>query len=114
MPSRSKPSAKPKPSATTPWKGSRTCASASQQVRTPTSSSKRQTKNLVIPWRKFSLSIRPLTERRLESAMLFNYRYVRHDIEKFQTWLDHLVKKVWCRSAGAYSLNLLHTELKAV
>jgi hypothetical protein len=46
--------------------------------------------------------------------MLFNYRYVPHDIEKFQTWLDHLVKEVWCRSAGDYSVDLLHPELKAV
>jgi hypothetical protein len=46
--------------------------------------------------------------------MLFNYRYVNHDIEKFQTWLDHLVKVVWCRSAGDYSLALLHPVLKEV
>jgi hypothetical protein len=46
--------------------------------------------------------------------MLFNYRYVQHDIDKFQSWLDHLVKTVWCRSGGAYSLNLLHSDLKAV
>ncbi len=46
--------------------------------------------------------------------MLFNYRYVTHDIEKFQTWLDHLVKTVWCRNGGAYSLSLLHADLKAV
>jgi hypothetical protein len=46
--------------------------------------------------------------------MLFNYRYVTHDIEKFQTWLDHLVKVVWCRNGGVYSLDLLHPDLKAV
>ena len=46
--------------------------------------------------------------------MLFNYRYVTHDIEKFQTWLDHLVKVVWCRNGGAYSLDLLHADMKAV
>ncbi|ADB19084.1 conserved hypothetical protein [Pirellula staleyi DSM 6068] len=46
--------------------------------------------------------------------MLFNYRYVNHDIEKFQVWLDHLVKKVWCRNGGEYSLSLLHPDLKAV
>ena len=46
--------------------------------------------------------------------MLFNYRYVEHDIEKFQTWLDHLVKEVWCRKSGNYSLDLLHPDLKAV
>ena len=46
--------------------------------------------------------------------MLFSYRYVTHDVEKFQTWLDHLVKKVWCRSGGDYSLALLHPALKEV
>ena len=46
--------------------------------------------------------------------MLFNYHYVTHDIEKFQTWLDHLVKTVWCRDAGTYSLDLLHPDLKEV
>jgi hypothetical protein len=46
--------------------------------------------------------------------MLFNYRYVKHDIEKFQTWLHHLVKSVWCRDGGVYSLSLLHPDLKAV
>lgn len=45
--------------------------------------------------------------------MLFNYRYVEHDIEKFQTWLDHLVKTVWCRNGGNYALDLLHPDLKA-
>lgn len=46
--------------------------------------------------------------------MLFNYRYVTHDIEKFQTWLHHLVKSVWCRNGGVFSLSLLHPDLKAV
>jgi hypothetical protein len=46
--------------------------------------------------------------------MLFNYRYVSHRIEKFQTWFDHLVKVVWCRNGGAYSLDLLHADLRAV
>jgi len=46
--------------------------------------------------------------------MLFNYHYVEHDIEKLQTWLDHLVKEVWCRNGGDYSLDLLHPDLKAV
>jgi hypothetical protein len=46
--------------------------------------------------------------------MLFNYRYITHDIEKIQTWLDHLVKVVWCRNGGTYSLSLLHADLKAV
>jgi hypothetical protein len=46
--------------------------------------------------------------------MLFNYHYVSHDIEKFQMWLGHLVKEVWCRNAGPYSLDLLHPELGAV
>lgn len=46
--------------------------------------------------------------------MLFNYRYVEHDIEKFQTWLDHLVKEVWCRNDGDYSIDLLHADLKEI
>lgn len=46
--------------------------------------------------------------------MLFNYRYVSSPIEKFQTWLDHLVKVVWCRNAGDYLIDLLHPDLKAV
>jgi hypothetical protein len=46
--------------------------------------------------------------------MLFNYQYVTHDIEKLQTWLDHLVKRVWCRSSGVYSIDLLHPDLKDV
>jgi hypothetical protein len=46
--------------------------------------------------------------------MLFNYQYITHDIEMFQTWLDHLVKVVWCRNGGDYSLSLLHPDLKAV
>jgi hypothetical protein len=44
--------------------------------------------------------------------MLFNYRYVTHNIEKFQSWLDHLVKNVWCRNSGRFSLDLLHPDLK--
>lgn len=46
--------------------------------------------------------------------MLFNYRYVTHDIEKFQAWIRHLVRDVWCRHGGAFSIDLLHEELKAV
>ncbi|MCW3094723.1 MAG: hypothetical protein JWL77_341 [Chthonomonadaceae bacterium] len=46
--------------------------------------------------------------------MLFNYRYVPHNIEKFQSWLDHLVTQVWCRNSGSYSIDLLHPDLKAV
>jgi hypothetical protein len=46
--------------------------------------------------------------------MLFCYRYVPHAIETFQTWLDHLVKVVWCRDGGPYSLGLLHPDLRAV
>jgi len=45
--------------------------------------------------------------------MLFNYRYVPNDVEKLQTWIDHLVKVVWCRNTGDYSLELLHPDLKA-
>lgn len=46
--------------------------------------------------------------------MLFNYRYVSHDIEGFQVYLDHLVKEVWCKAAGDFSLDLLHPELKLI
>ena len=46
--------------------------------------------------------------------MLFNYRYVNHSIEKFQAYLDHLVKEVWCKASGPFSLNLLHPELQAI
>jgi len=46
--------------------------------------------------------------------MLFNYRYVPHDIEKFQTWLDHLVKEVWCKAAGDFHVDMLHADLQLV
>ena len=47
--------------------------------------------------------------------MLFNYTYITpHRIETFQGWLDHLVKQVWCRAAGDYSLALLHPDLRQV
>jgi hypothetical protein len=39
--------------------------------------------------------------------MLFNYRYVNHSIERFQEYLDHLVKEVWCKATGEFSLDLL-------
>jgi hypothetical protein len=46
--------------------------------------------------------------------MLFSYRYVPHTIDTFQVWLDHLVKEVWCKATGDFSLNLLHHELRVV
>ena len=46
--------------------------------------------------------------------MLFNYRYVNHSIEGLQVYLDHLVKKVWCKADGPFSLDLLHPELKLI
>jgi hypothetical protein len=46
--------------------------------------------------------------------MLFNYRYVNNSIERFQVYLDHLVKEVWCKATGAFSLDLLHPELKLI
>jgi hypothetical protein len=46
--------------------------------------------------------------------MLFNYRYVNHSIEGFQVYLDHLVKEVWCKAAGDFSLDLLHPDLRAI
>ena len=46
--------------------------------------------------------------------MLFNYHYVSHSIEKFQEYLDHLLKEVWCKPTGDFSIELLHPELKAI
>jgi len=46
--------------------------------------------------------------------MLFNYRYIEHDIEKIQTWLDHLVKEVWCKAVGDFNVDLLHPDLREV
>jgi len=46
--------------------------------------------------------------------MLFNYRYVNHSIEGLQVYLDHLVKEVWCKASGPFSLDLLHPELKVI
>jgi len=46
--------------------------------------------------------------------MLFTYRYVNHSIERFQLYLDHLVKEVWCKATDDFSLDLLHPELKLI
>jgi hypothetical protein len=46
--------------------------------------------------------------------MLFTYRYVSHSIERFQEYLDHLVKEVWCKANGEFSLDLLHPELRDI
>lgn len=46
--------------------------------------------------------------------MLFSYQYVPHSIESFQIWLDQLVKEVWCKATGNFSLDLLHQDLRAV
>lgn len=46
--------------------------------------------------------------------MLFTYSYVNHTITRFQTYLDHLVKEVWCKASGEFSLDLLHPELKII
>ena len=46
--------------------------------------------------------------------MLFSYRYVPHKIETFQSWLDHLVKEVWCKATGDFKLDQLHDDLRAV
>lgn len=46
--------------------------------------------------------------------MLFRYHYVDHSIERFQEYLDHLVKEVWCKAAGSFSMDLLHPELKII
>jgi hypothetical protein len=46
--------------------------------------------------------------------MLFNYRYVNHSIERFQSYLDHLVKEVWCKATDEFSLELLHPDLNLI
>jgi hypothetical protein len=46
--------------------------------------------------------------------MLFTYRYVPHRIEKFQEYLDHLVKKVWCTAKGHFSVDLLDDDLRNI
>jgi hypothetical protein len=46
--------------------------------------------------------------------MLFNYRYVNHSVEKLQGYLDHLVKEVWCKATGDFSLDLLDPDLRAI
>ncbi len=46
--------------------------------------------------------------------MLFNYRYVNHTIERFQDYLDHVVKEVWCKASGPFSIDLLHSELQEI
>lgn len=46
--------------------------------------------------------------------MLFNYRYVEHGIQTFQTYLDPLVLEVWCKPTSDFSIDLLHPDLKQI
>lgn len=46
--------------------------------------------------------------------MLFTYRYVNHSSTRFQEYVEHLVKEVWCKASGDFSLDLLHPELKII
>jgi len=46
--------------------------------------------------------------------MLFTYSYVDHTITQFQEYLEHLVKEVWCKASGDFSLDLLHPDLKII
>ena len=46
--------------------------------------------------------------------MLFSYCYVPHSIERFQIWLDHLVKEVWCKATGDFTIDLLHEGLRQI
>ncbi len=46
--------------------------------------------------------------------MLFTYQHVRHDITKLQYYQDHLVKEVWCKASGRYSMNLLDPEFRKI
>jgi hypothetical protein len=46
--------------------------------------------------------------------MLFTYRYVNHSITRLQEYVDHLVKEVWCKASGDFSLDLLHPDMKVI
>ena len=46
--------------------------------------------------------------------MLFTYHYVNHSIEQLQVYTGHLVKEVWCKAEGDFSLDLLEPELREI
>ena len=46
--------------------------------------------------------------------MHFTYKYVNHSIERLQVYVGHLVKEVWCKADGDFSLDLLHLDLQEI
>lgn len=46
--------------------------------------------------------------------MLFPYRYITHDLDRLQIWLDHLFLEVWCKATGEFSIELLEPDFKTV
>ncbi|MGY0039662.1 hypothetical protein [Pedobacter sp. NJ-S-72] len=42
--------------------------------------------------------------------MLYHYKSVKHDFQKFHTYIEHLVLKVWCNPTGNYSISKLHPD----
>src|ERR1035441_1462629 len=97
-----------------PLANSRLSGCASRAAILRTRSLMKQAPDSEIPSRRCSSLIRRSTRTRVSSGMLFNYRYVNHSIEGLQVYLDHLVKKVWCKADGPFSLDLLHPELKLI
>lgn len=41
--------------------------------------------------------------------MLFGYKYISHDIEKMQTYIDFLFLQVWCKAEGEFSIEKLNS-----
>jgi hypothetical protein len=46
--------------------------------------------------------------------MLFTYTYVAHDLEKFHTEIESLVKDVWCNAQDPFSIDQLPTTLRDI
>lgn len=48
--------------------------------------------------------------------MLFGYKYISHDIEKMQTYIDFLFLKVWCKAEGEFNIEKLNScpDLKQI
>jgi hypothetical protein len=46
--------------------------------------------------------------------MLFSYKYINHDLTRFHEYIDHLVRQVWCKASGEFSIDLLHPQLREI
>jgi hypothetical protein len=46
--------------------------------------------------------------------MLFAYQHCSHTIDHFQDFIAHLVKEVWCKPSGAFSLSKLDPDFMAI